>query len=371
MSAVLAEMHAMAERYFRARLPGSWVPGYLAARGLGAALRGDWGIGYAPGRWTGLVRYLRGLGYADADIVESGLGKPARGGGLIDRFRDRAMMPVRTADGTTIAFIGRAGPWRPERAPKYLNSPHTPLYTKGATLYGLDVALPRLAAGAVPVIVEGTLDAIAVTLADPYAVYAALAPSGTALTRRQLDLLGGRPVTLAFDADDAGLRAALRASALLPPYATRALLPHGHDPAGLLQDRGPYALRAALADRRPLAELRLDDHLAGTAGQPRWYRRDRAAALIAARTPPDAAAAVARANAPAGDPTAYPYLAPLDAARLLPAVTAGLVVRAAEDIGITATELTIALVTALSDGAGSPRSSRPRAGTLPGAARPA
>lgn len=374
MSAVLVEIHATAERYFRARLWASWVPAYLAARGLGAALddAAGWGIGYAPGRWAGLVRHLRGRGYADADVIASGLGKPSRRGGLIDRFRDRAMMPVRTAEGTTIAFIGRARPRHPAGVPKYLNSPHTPLYTKGATLYGLDVARPRLAAGAAPVIVEGSLDAIAVTLADPTGTYAALAPSGTALTQRQVDGLDGRPVTLAFDADDPGRRAALRASALLPADATRALLPAGRDPAGLLQDLGPRALHAALAARRPLAELRLDAHLAETAGQPSWSRRDHAAALIAVLVPPDTAATIARANRPAGDPAAYPYLAPLDAARLLPATIADLLVRAAEDIRVTATEMTIAVVTAVTDDAreGSPRSSRRPVRTPRDAARP-
>ena len=165
-------------------MPGSWVPGYLASRGLSAAVQDPWLAGYAPAAWDALTSHLRAAGYSDMVIEASGLARRSRRGTLIDTFRDRAMLPIRSADGTIIAFIGRAAEHADPGVPKYLNSPSTALYNKSEVLFGLWEARDALASGARPVIVEGPLDAIAVTTAG-HGRYVGVAPCGTNFTAHQ------------------------------------------------------------------------------------------------------------------------------------------------------------------------------------------
>ncbi len=263
----LAQVHRAAARFFRGRLPGSWVPGYLANRGFDAAVQQRWQSGYAPAEWTALVQHLRALGYRDRVIEAAGLGRRSRRGTLIDTFRDRAMLPIRAADGTMVAFIGRApGGARPD-VPKYLNSPGTGPYRKGEVLFGLWEARGWLARGAQPVIVEGPLDAIAVTAASR-GRYSGLAPCGTALTSQHAAALGHLPdlrtagVLVAFDSDPAGQQAAVKAYQLLVPLTEAVMavkLPAGQDPAQILGDQGAAALARALGDHaQPLADLVID-----------------------------------------------------------------------------------------------------------------
>ena len=347
----LVAAHRQAERFFTQQLPNSWVPAYLEARGLAAALddSAQWSLGYAPASWTALVDHLRDHRYTDDEIIASGLGKRARTGGLIDRFRDRAIVPVRTPDGITIAFIGRTNPEAPPTdghpVPKYLNSPQTPLFTKGAMLFGLDAATRRLDAGAVPVLVEGTLDAIAIHLADTDQRYAPVAPSGTALTAAQVTALAGavalgdRGIIVAFDGDPAGQHAATRAHKLLSEHTNRlhhAELAAGTDPAQLLETRGPQAIMDGLANLRPLAATVLTEHLETTRDLTDWDRCERAASLIARLTRPSETAALAGANNPGPDshPGNAAVLTAEAAALLLPAATNHLVATAAEAIDV-------------------------------------
>jgi DNA primase len=278
----LLAVHDDAWRFYRARLPRSWVPGYLDGRKITAALRQQWGIGYAPPGWTDLISHLRGAGHPDAVIEAAGLARRSSRGTLIDTFRDRAMLPVRDEDGYLVAFIGRAPPAaRDADAPRYLNSPQTALYHKGAVLYGLHEARDRLAAGARPVITEGVFDAIAVTASSSR--LAGLAASGTALTPQQAAALGrvtgpgGADVLVALDGDPAGRRAAIAAYWILTAVTTRvdaAVLPSGQDPARLLETAGPRALAGALtAGARPLADLVADDRVAQMATSHDGYDR--------------------------------------------------------------------------------------------------
>ena len=165
-----------------------------------------------------------------------------------------------------LGFIGRRHPDISDldrAAPKYLNTGETPLYHKGAQLYG--VLQHRLCAGAVPVIVEGPMDAVAVTLASR-GRYLGVAPLGTSLTDEQAAQLartGMHPV-VATDADLAGRIAAERDYWLLSCYRLDPLhtpLPEGADPADLLALKGPTALAEALAAAQPLAERLLDERL--------------------------------------------------------------------------------------------------------------
>lgn len=245
---MLYTIHQEAERFYLSRRAGSWVSDYLTARGINETVQQGWRIGYAPNRWTPLTDHLRGLGFPDSAIERSGLAYESRRGGLIDTFRDRAMLPIARPDATTIAFIGRSR----NGEPKYLNSPETLIYRKGSVLFGLD----RVRHGVRPVLVEGPLDAIAVTTAAP-AEFAGIGLCGTALTPRQADALAqisDQKAVIALDGDRAGLAAAVRAYEVLDADAVR--FPDGHDPADLLRSG---ELGTALRHQaQPLADLVID-----------------------------------------------------------------------------------------------------------------
>jgi DNA primase len=295
----IVQVNTAARAFFQSRLAGSWVPGYLTARGFGDGIQRRWQAGHAPASWDALTRHLRALGFPDLLLEAAGLARRSRRGTLIDTFRNRAMLPIRSGDGTVIAFIGRA-PDPPGRGvPKYLNSPQTALYDKSEALFGLWEARQALAAGARPVIVEGPLDAIAVTTAG-HGRFAGVAPCGTALTARHAGALspGGGPgepgILVAFDPDPPGRRAAVRAYHLLSQVTadtSAVILPPGHDPAQILTSNGPEALATVLASRtRPLADLVTDTEVDQWA---RWLDHAegqlsalRAAAPVIAAMPP-------------------------------------------------------------------------------------
>ena len=321
----LAAVNGAAGCYFASMREGSWVPGYLAGRGFGFAAWQSWDVGYAPAGWTALTDHLRDLGVADQAILAAGLAKPSARGTLIDVFRDRLTFGVRSLDGALAGFIGRSC----AEGPVYLNTPATRLYRKGSLLFGLHEALPALAAGARPVIAEGPLDAIAITVAgraDParHARYAGVAPCGTALTAAQVRLLrdavrgsarisrGQAGLLVAFDADPPGRRAAVRAYHLLRARAAAVSLPDGSDPAGYLRDHGAAALAGLLDSAPPLADLVIDERVAAF---DRWlefpdgaFAALHAAAPLIAGLPPDQVARqvgrlAARLNLPHPDVT--------------------------------------------------------------------
>ena len=263
----LVQIHAQAGQFYQACLRGSWVPDYLASRRLDAALLSSspWKIGYAPPSRTLLTDHLRGLGHCDAALLCSGLAVNGSDRQLHDLFRDRLIIPLRADDGITVAFIGRRHPdASDDRGPKYLNSPDTDLYTKGHLLAGLAEARAVFARDAQPVLVEGPLDAIAVSISAP-GRFAGVTPCGTALTVDQASALArsidlrDRGLRIALDADPAGRKAAIRAWHHLSPLTanlTTVTFPDGTDPAGVLQHHGRQALHGILsAPARPLADL--------------------------------------------------------------------------------------------------------------------
>jgi DNA primase len=301
-------IYSVAARFFCDRLADSWVPDYLAGRGLRPDLLERWQAGYAPAARDALTRHLRRTGYSDPVILAAGLARQARNGGMADLFRDRAMLPIRSRRGTIIAFVGRVRD-EPERTgPRYLNSPTTSCYAKNETWFGLWEAQEALVRAAIPVIVEGPLDVMAIAAIGDGG-YAPVALCGTALSAAQVQVLQlagdlrATGVLVAFDADDAGQRAAVRAYHRLSPYAARTwtvALPPGYDPARLLADHGPAALRMALAQcQRPLADLVVDAAITGWGSRLRFAEGQvgalrGATALIAAMPPPDVARQVAR-----------------------------------------------------------------------------
>jgi DNA primase len=240
-----------------------------------------------PGR--PLVTHLRRQGIDDQTLLASGLAIRARTGRLIDTFRERLVLPIRDDDGHVIAFIGRAHPDASLRAPKYLNSPTTALYTKSKHLFGIHQNLPALQHGALPVLVEGPLDAVAVT-AVLGGRAAGIATCGSTLTGAHLDHLEARAipyrsgVAVAFDTDPAGHQATNHAAALLSHRATPhpgAHLDVSHrapaagidwspskDPASVLQQHGPAELATRLLDHAtPLNDLVVNRRIA------RWEKQ--------------------------------------------------------------------------------------------------
>lgn len=265
---VRAVLHA-ADRFYQSQLRRSWVPRYLISRGLDQATAARWHIGYAPGGWTTLLNHLRKLGHNDETIQAAGLARLSSRGTLIDHFRDRAMLAIHGVQGEIVGFIGRARPNADPRTPKYLNSPDGSVFKKGAVLFGLHEARDHLAHGAVPVLVEGPFDAIAVSVADRE-MYAAVAPCGTAFTNGQADALvraidlRQTGIIVALDGDQAGRKAAAKAYEILHPHTAKTnavTLSAGRDPAEILQKDGPASLCAALHQTEPLAKVVIDAHI--------------------------------------------------------------------------------------------------------------
>jgi DNA primase len=343
-----------AMQFYASQLERSWVPAYLAERGISGAAMRQWRIGYAPGGWATLTGHLRALGHDDDLIQAAGLVRNSSRGTLIDHFRDRVMFPVHDQRGNIAGFLGRARRGAGPEVPKYLNSPETSSYHKGSLLFGLHQARDLLARGATPVIVEGPFDAIAVTLADP-GRHVGLAPCGTALTGTQAAVLaqaadlGSAGVLVAFDDDQAGRKAAVRAYDILRTVSSRlqSAVLSGKDPAEVLQTQGLAALRTILRDQaQPLSAVVIDAHLGP------WKRRlqDAAgpllamrstAAMIASLLPAASAEAIRqitgnRELATADDlmrPVANPELPEI--ARVLPADAAYQTMRVAERLGFT------------------------------------
>ncbi len=240
---------------------GTDARAYLAKRGLTAATIATFGLGYAPDA-RGRLREVLGK-YGDALAVESGMliqppeDAPKDRQTPYDRFRGRLMIPIRDPRGRTIAFGGRIlGPGEP----KYLNSPDTPLFDKGRTLYNLDRAAPAARKAGRLIVVEGYMDVIALAQAG---IEEAVAPLGTALTENQIELAWRQvqvPV-LAFDGDAAGQRAALRAATralpLLRPGHSLSFvtLPAGKDPDDIVRGGGAAAFDALAASPQPLVDL--------------------------------------------------------------------------------------------------------------------
>jgi DNA primase catalytic core len=283
----MIEINQLALSYFRSRFPASWGRAYLTDR-FGQDLTDDprFRPGQAPAGWTGLINHLRSRGVTDQEMTAAGVATIASTGRLIDRFRDRVIFPI-INNGEILGFVGRRHPDLTDTdrvGPKYLNTADTPLFHKGAQLFGTDEVDP--AAGGVPVIAEGPMDAIAVTLASG-GRYIGVAPLGTSLTDEQasqLARLGVNPI-VATDADIAGRVAAERDFWILTPYRLDplyALLPEGTDPADLLALNGPIVLTTVLDQARPLGERLITERLTNLPPDQAQYD---AARVVAARSP--------------------------------------------------------------------------------------
>lgn len=260
-ASTLQQVVELAARWFQKqlRLPvGRQGLDYLRGRGLSDAVIDEFRLGFAPDSRDGVIAALKRENVPIEKIVEAGLAiQPEDGREPYDRFRGRVMFVINDRRGRAIAFGGRvmgAG------EPKYLNSPETPLFHKGANLYCLDLARHAATKDQPVIVAEGYMDVIALHRAG---FKGAVAPLGTALTEGQLGelwKLADEPY-LCFDGDNAGRRAASRAAEralplLRPGKSLRFLtLPAGEDPDSLVRKKGPEALRRVLDLARPLSDL--------------------------------------------------------------------------------------------------------------------
>jgi len=272
----IVELNRLALAFYERHCSRSWVPGYLHER-LGNDLSGEdrFEVGYAPPGPTSLISYLCDKGVALEELTEAGLARRTDRGTNVDSFRDRLMFPIYSPDGL-VGFIARRNPTKDRddhAGPKYLNTRTTAAFTKGEHLYGLHETHAQLTSGAVPVLVEGPLDAIAVTVAG-HGAYVGIAPLGTAFTATQaLQLqpyLREDPtrVVIATDPDPAGWAAAQKAFwqlAAIRANPRHLELPKGLDPADLARTAGPAALADRLGSAESFAATLIDRLLADTA----------------------------------------------------------------------------------------------------------
>ncbi len=257
----LHDVMKAAQDWFAARLAsdeGAKARAYLATRGFNERTIERFGFGYAPEGRQALKAALSQ--FPDAMLIEAGLRIAVDDKEPYDRFRGRLMLPIEDARGRVIAFGGRILDNAKTDAPKYLNSPETPLFDKGRTLYNLHRAGPASRQSGRVVVVEGYMDVIALAAAG---IEDAVAPLGTALTERQIELLWRlteKPV-LCFDGDTAGQRAAMRAVTralpLLRPSHSLGIvrLPAGMDPDDVIKRDGPRAIESLLAGPHSLLDL--------------------------------------------------------------------------------------------------------------------
>ncbi len=257
---------------------------YLAERGIDSEVARRFGLGLAPEGWDALASFMKSEKVTEDVLVAAGLAISREGGtGVYDRFRGRLLFAIRDLQGRVVAFGGRAFG---DEQPKYLNSPETPLYTKGNLLYAADLARPAIQAKNRALLVEGYVDCL---MAHQHGFTETVAALGTAFTAAQLGLLKRYcdEAVLFFDADAAGRNAAERAEELLEPTGSSmawavnrtgaiessgalrlrvALLPAGHDPDTFLRERGAAAFEERIVAARSLLAYALDRAIADPDG---------------------------------------------------------------------------------------------------------
>jgi DNA primase len=215
-------------------------------------------VGYAPAGRHALAERLKKDGFGVPLLIKSGLVVQREDGTIVDRFRNRLMIPICRDNGAIIAFGGRA--MEAGQQPKYLNSPETPIYVKGKTLYGLHLSKQAIVRSRYAVMVEGYFD---FAQAFQAGVQNVVASSGTALTPVQARLLKrfAAKVVLSFDPDTAGQGAAAKSSELLVGEGFQvnvAMMPAGQDPDTFIRSQGGGAYQELLRQSRQYLDYLLD-----------------------------------------------------------------------------------------------------------------
>ena len=265
-------MEAAAKFFEKNLQANAEVQTYLQTRGLNTESVKNFRVGFAPDAWRELYSHLKTLNFSDAEIEKAGLAKKTEKG-IYDRFRGRIIFPIMDSGGRVIAFSGRIFG---EGEPKYLNSPETPLWSKSVALYGIDRAKGPIRKSNFSILVEGQMDLI---MSHQAGYRNAVATSGTALSDSEfskaspVDELQPREnivsnlglvrrlspnLVLAFDADEAGEKAAARAGKIalaLGMDVKVAAMPEGRDPAELIREDGVEAWRGAIKNSQHIVEF--------------------------------------------------------------------------------------------------------------------
>ncbi|MGH9345696.1 MAG: DNA primase [Vicinamibacterales bacterium] len=257
----LLKVHEAATAYFTRQLAsdaGARIRRQIADRAISQATSDALGLGYAPGSRDGLKQALLEQGVSLPLLLRAGLVVQRDDGSVVDRFRNRLMIPICRDTGSVIAFGGRTVD--ADQQPKYLNSPETPIYSKSRTLYGLNLSKAAVRQGGFAVLVEGYFDFAQVYQAG---VHAVVASCGTALTPQQAQQLRRftSKVVLSFDPDAAGQDAAARSCEMLVAEGFEvnvAVLPAGEDPDTYIRKHGGAGYAERLKKSRPYLEYLLD-----------------------------------------------------------------------------------------------------------------
>jgi DNA primase len=259
------EINGFARDWFREQLldaaAGATARAYLEGRGIDAETAERFGVGYAPDEWRAFRDGAAKHGLDEDFMVELGLlGRRERDNEAYDKFRGRIIFPIEGLSGKVIAFGGRILDSGDRKdAPKYLNSPESPIYHKGRNLYGMSWARHAIRREESAVVVEGYMDVVSLAA---HGFENVVAPLGTAMTPEQAKLLGrySQRIYLLFDSDAAGLKATFRAGDVLleeglhPAVVT---LPPGEDPDSMVRGQGPDALRGHLDDAVDVLDRKL------------------------------------------------------------------------------------------------------------------
>lgn len=233
---------------------------YLLKRGIGEDVQEEFKLGFAPSSWDRLLREAKTASISGAVLKAAGLAAERKEGGYYDWFRNRVLFPISNLSGRTIGFGGRV---IDDSLPKYLNSPDTPVYKKGAGLYGLYHAKSEIRRNEEVVVVEGYTDLLALWQAGFKNVVASL---GTALTQSQAKLLSryARKVILTYDPDQPGVEAILRGGDILLQVGIGVgvlLLPPNEDPDLFLRTRGGKKFGELMSQPQDFMDFKIN-HLA-------------------------------------------------------------------------------------------------------------
>ena len=261
---------------------GAAARAYVEGRGIGTAVRERFRVGYAPARWDGLSAYLAGKKIPPSDLERLGL-CAVNERGRYDFFRDRVMLPVIDRQKRVVGFGSRLlDPDAKDR--KYVNSPESPLFHKKEQLYGLHAALDAIRKSGTAVVVEGNFDVLALHEAG---IEEAVAPMGTALTAEQVGMLGklAKTVTVVFDGDAAGVRAAQKAIPLFVDADADgrvARLPAGFDPDDFVRGKqdGAGAFRRMVEGARPMLDQFIQDSVEETSIEGKIATLERVAEML-------------------------------------------------------------------------------------------